>query len=141
MAYGISGQAEVMRFSDPQSQQCMGVACGVAGQADNVRSINLMAGHVSRLRDPLGTISIRDARVFEDDLGSSRGATLVFDVRLSSPAPAGGVRFDVAVVAGGTATPGVDFTSASAVGQVIAAGQRDATFEVAVLPDTVIEPD
>src|SRR5690606_13775810 len=106
--------------------------------SDNVHSINLMASAISRFRDPPKTISVLDARVVEPYQGT---ASLNFSVRLSSPAPAGGVQFDVATVAGGTATAGSDFVSRAVTAQVIPEGAREWTFTVDVLPDERTEGD
>ena len=82
-------------------------------------------------------LTIADAGIEE---GDGTGSTLRFTVTLSAPAPAGGVRFDIAT-ADGTALAGSDYTAASATGLVIAAGERTATFDVALAGDTAPEPD
>lgn len=140
MAYTEGGQSWIGYFSNPDSTACLGARCGTSGQADNVRSINLMAERISRFRDPLNTVSIFDVySVFEPDSGES---SLTFEVRLSSPAPAGGVRFDVATdSAASTAVAGSDYVAASLTGQLIPAGQRTYSFSVKVLADTVVEGD
>lgn len=138
MAYSQAGQMQVGYFSAPGNTLCRGVACGVANEADNVRSINLMAETISRFRDPPNTISVLDAKTVEPYTGV---ATLGFLVRLSTPAPAGGVRFDIATVSGGTATAGTDYRARSVTAQVIPAGEREWTFQVEVLPDTLVEGD
>ena len=138
MAYNQAGQSRLGYFSAPDNSLCLGVACGVADMSDNVRSINLMVEAVSRFRDPPNTISVLDAQVLEPYDGI---ATLNFPVRLSSPAPAGGVRFDVATVSSGTATAGLDYVSRSVTAQVIPEGEREWTFNVDVLPDELVEGD
>ena len=138
MAYGQPGQTSVGYFSAPGNSLCLDVACGVENMSDNVRSINLMANTISRFRDPPNTISVMDARVVEPYQGP---ASLDFVVRLSSPAPAGGVTFDVATVGGGTATAGLDYVSHAATGQVIPEGEREWAFRVDVLPDERVEGD
>lgn len=138
MAYAAGSQPWIGYFSHPAGANCLGASCGVAGEADNTRSINLMAERISRFRDPPNTISIVDARsVFETDAGN---ASMAFEVRLSSPAPAGGVRFDIAT-GGGTASGGSDYEGLNLEGQAIPQGQRSATFQVQVLPDALVEPD
>ena len=82
-------------------------------------------------------LTIADVGIEE---GDATGSTLRFTVTLSAPAPAGGVRFDIAT-ADGTALAGSDYAAASATGLVIAAGERTATFDVALAGDTVVEPD
>ncbi|WP_397573018.1 lamin tail domain-containing protein [Silanimonas sp.] len=81
-------------------------------------------------------LTIADAGIEE---GDATGSTLRFTVTLSAPAPAGGVRFDIAT-ADGSALAGSDY-AASATGLVIAAGERSATFDVALTGDTTPEPD
>ena len=135
MAYS-SGQPWVGYFSNPGSSIC-GAPCGIVDHADNVRSLNLMARTISRYRDPPNTISISDATATESD---SESVVLHFTVKLSSPAPAAGVRFDLAT-GNGTAAAGRDYLSRSLVGQVIPEGQNSAAFDVTVLPDTLVEPD
>lgn len=136
MAYGQAGQTGVGYFSAPNNDLCLGVACGVEDMSDNVRSINLMAETISRFRDPPNTISVMDAKVVEPYEGI---ASLRFPVRLSTPAPAGGVRFDVATVSSGTATDGSDYVARSVTGQVIPEGEREWMFNVDVLPDELVE--
>jgi hypothetical protein len=82
-------------------------------------------------------LTIADAGIEE---GDATGSVLRFTISLSAPAPAGGVTFDIAT-ADGTALAGSDYTSASASGLVIAAGERTATFDVTLIGDTVPEPD
>src|SRR5690606_10416481 len=130
--------AQVGFFSAPGNASCLGVACGVEHMSDNVRSINLMAETISRFRDPLNTISVLDAKVLEPYQNAAR---LGFLVRLSTPAPAGGVRFDIATVGGGSASPGIDYVARTVTGQVIPEGERERLFEVAGLPDEGVEGD
>lgn len=138
MAYSAGSQQWIGYFSNPLSMACLGVACGVADAADNTRSINLMARPVSRYRDPPGSISIFDAQpVFEPDAGEHQ---MRFEVRLASPAPAGGVRFDL-VSGGGSAAGGVDYEGVNLVDQQIAEGGRTYTLAVRILGDTRVEPD
>jgi hypothetical protein len=82
-------------------------------------------------------LTIADAAIEE---GDGTGSTLRFTVSLSAPAPAGGVRFDIAT-ADGTALAGSDYTAASATGLTIAAGERTATFDVALTGDNAVEAD
>lgn len=137
MAYP-NGQPRVGYFSAPDNNLCMGVACGVKDHSDNVRSINLMAETISRFRDPPNTISVMDAKVVEPYEGF---ASLAFLVRLSSPAPAGGVQFDIGTVEGGTATSGADYRPAMLRARVIPEGEKEKWFLVDVLPDELVEDD
>lgn len=134
MAYDVREQVRINRFSHPGTTLCEGVRCGTEDRADNVRSINLTAGTTSRFRDPPGTISVLDSRVLE---GSASGVSATFLVRLSSPAPAGGVNFEVAL-GGGAADPGE--YSLGNWHTSIPEGYTEASFEVRTVPDTIAEP-
>ena len=70
--------------------------------------------------------------------GNVSTTTFTFTVSLSSPAPTGGVIFDIATT-DGTATAGIDYTALSLSGQTIAEGSSSATFDVAVSGDTTYE--
>ncbi len=72
--------------------------------------------------------------------GNGGNITYSFTVSLSTPAPAGGVTFDIAT-ADGTATAGSDYVSRSLTGQTIAAGNSTYTFDVQVNGDVILEPD
>lgn len=137
MAFAVRSQKWLGWFSHPDTTNCEGVACGVAEQADNVRSLNQMAPRAARFRDPSGTISVLDATIAEGDDGTR---TMSFVVRLSSPAPAGGVHFDVAT-ADGTAGAGSDYLARSSAGQLIPEGERTYTFDVEIFGDPEEEPD
>ncbi|WP_282756177.1 DUF4347 domain-containing protein, partial [Desulfuromonas thiophila] len=96
----------------------------VAFQADNI---------VFEVPPP--NITISDASITE---GNSGTTTLSFTVSLSSPAPTGGVTFDIAT-ANNTALAGSDYAAKSLTGQTIAAGNSSYTFEVTINGDTDIE--
>lgn len=136
MAYS-AGQPWIGYFSNPHSSVC-GAACGVQNRADNVRSLNALAPVIAAFRGPPGTLSIIDAEIYEPDPGFSD--LLVFRVRLSGPAPAGGVRFEV-VVYGGTAQAGADYIVQTTTPGMIPEGERDANFVIEVIGDAVEEPD
>src|SRR5690606_24822972 len=104
LAQPLPGQPTVGYCSSHDNMNCLGVDCGVADDADNTRSINLMAETVSRYRNPPDTISVVGGRSVEP-LVEGQGV-LRFLALLSTPAPAGGVSFNIATVEGGTATAG-----------------------------------
>lgn len=139
MAYDVGDQVWINRFSHPGSTLCEGVACGIAEESDSVRSLNLTADTVSRFRDPLQTISIFDARVLESD---DEARSIQFYIRTSTPAPEGGVTFEVAVT-GGTALAGQDWQPDASweTPTTIPAGGDTAAFRVEVQPDSAVEGD
>ncbi len=136
MAY-TAGQPWLGYFSSPESTRC-GTACGVASEADNVRSLRLMAPYIAAFRGPPGSLSLLNVETYEPEAGQF--GNLFFRVLLSGVAPAGGVRFDL-VVSGGTATQGVDFTSTAMTGITIPEGERQATVSISVIGDAEEEPD
>jgi hypothetical protein len=82
------------------------------------------------------TLSISGGEVAEGNDGT---VTLTYTVTASGPAPAGGIRFDIATVDGGTATAGVDYAARALTSQTIAAGQTSYSFTVTVNGDNVVE--
>lgn len=137
MAYQANSQRWIGQFSRPGDLACEGVACGIADLTDNVLSHTRMAPRIARFRDPPGTITVLDATLAEGDAGQ---AELRFVVRLASPAPAGGVRFDIAT-GNGSATAGSDYQARALAGMVIPAGQATWEFAVNVFGDTQAEAD
>lgn len=130
MAYS-QGETLIGRFSDPTAQACGGAQrCGDAA-ADNRRSLDYMAANAAAFRLAPGELSIADASAIEGQEGLS------FQVRLSSPAPAGGVSFRVET-RDGSATAGADYVAAVA-GMEIPAGETTTAFHVALQDDTDIE--
>ncbi len=83
------------------------------------------------------TISVADATVTEGDSGTT---TASFAVSLSTPAPAGGVTFDIATSDGSAQAPD-DYTASSVTGATIPEGASSYTFDVSVNGDTTVEPD
>ncbi|WP_202844321.1 reprolysin-like metallopeptidase [Luteimonas saliphila] len=137
MAYS-HGEPWLGYFSNPDSTVC-GAQCGVENRADNVRSFDAFAPVVAAFRGPPGTLSIEDAEAYEPDPGSR--SVLLFRVRLSGPAPVGGVQFD-AVVYGGTAREGTDYSVGTTnVGIVIPEGDREANVVFEIIGDDAREPD
>lgn len=135
MAYQQSGQAWLGQFSRPGDAACLGVACGVADEADNVRSLDQMAPRISRFRDPPGTISVLDASQKEGG-----PEALVFTVRLSEPAPPGGISFTMQTVEG-SAREGTDYDGIPPFRYTIPATAREARVAVNLVDDAVQEGD
>ena len=91
---------------------------------------------------PTGTIpppnlTINDVSVTEGPTGNTVLAT--FTVSLSTPAPAGGVTFDIATADGTATTADADYVTRSLTGQTISAGNTSYTFDVTVNGDSAIE--
>jgi hypothetical protein len=87
--------------------------------------------------DTVPTLSINDVSQSE---GNSGTTNYTFTVSLSTPAPAGGVTFDIAT-ANNTASAASDYAGKSLTNQSIAAGQSSYSFTVAVNGDTAVEAD
>lgn len=135
MAY-TSGEPWIGRFSDPLATACAGLDCGTA-EADNVRSLARMAATIANFATAPGTLSILDAFSLEDDEASDYSDVLVFRLRLSTPAPAGGVSFDIST-RDGSAIAGADYV-AGAERMSIPHGAMQADWQVPVVPDRSIE--
>jgi VCBS repeat-containing protein len=86
--------------------------------------------------DPLPTLSISDPTVTEGDAGT---VLLTYTVTSSSPAPAGGITFNIATADGTATVAGNDYVAHSVTGATIAAGDTTYTFTVTVNGDTVAE--
>ncbi|HYE66436.1 MAG TPA: lamin tail domain-containing protein, partial [Pyrinomonadaceae bacterium] len=87
-------------------------------------------------------LSIDDVVVVEGNSGTS---TAAFTVSLSSPAPFGGVTFDIATADGTGASAATvadnDYVAHGLMGQTIAQGGQTYTFNVTINGDTIDEPD
>ena len=82
-------------------------------------------------------LSINDVTLAE---GNSGTTNFVFTISLATPAPAGGVTFDVAT-SDNTAQAGSDYTALSLTGQTIPEGSQSAQVTVAVNGDVAFEAD
>ncbi len=87
--------------------------------------------------DPEPSLSISSPRVAEGDSGS---ANLLFEVSLSV-ASGKQVTVGYADAGSGTATSGTDYTALAAGTLTFAAGETEKTITVAVIGDTLVEPD
>jgi hypothetical protein len=87
---------------------------------------------------PVPSLSVDDVMVAEGNAGST---SAIFTVTLSSPAPDGGVSFDIATTDGSATLADGDYGAAALTGQVIPAGATSYAFTVFVNGDTTIEPD
>lgn len=81
-------------------------------------------------------LSINDVTLAEGDSGTT---TFSFLVSLSSPAPAGGVTFDIATADGTATTADNDYQSKSLLGQTITSGNTSYQFDVLVNGDATVE--
>ena len=83
-------------------------------------------------------LSVNDVSHAEGNAGST---TYSFTVSLSSPAPAGGVTFDIATADNSATVADNDYVASSLTGQTIPAGQSSYSFDVTVNGDLTFEPD
>jgi uncharacterized repeat protein (TIGR01451 family) len=83
----------------------------------------------------LPSLSINDASLLE---GSAGNTVFEFNVSLSAPALAGGVRFDVAT-ANGSAAGGVDYLPLLLADQLIPEGTTSSSIQVMVIGDGLVE--
>jgi len=81
-------------------------------------------------------LSINDVSLNEGDSGTT---TFAFTVSLSQPAPAGGVRFDIATQDATATTGSNDYGARSLTNQSIPAGAQTYAFDVTVNGDSTIE--
>ncbi len=86
--------------------------------------------------DPTPLLSVNDVSVTEGDSG---GVSVNFTVSLSTPAPMGGVTFNIATQDNTATTADNDYVGKSATGQSIPEGQQSYTFSVMVNGDTNVE--
>jgi predicted extracellular nuclease len=87
---------------------------------------------------PTINLSINDVSVLEGNTGTT---TATFTVTLTSPAPTGGVTFDIATSDGTATVADNDYVARSLTGQAIPAGSTTYTFTVTINGDTTAEPD
>lgn len=84
------------------------------------------------------SLSVDDVAQSEGDVGTTN---FDFTVSLSSPAPAGGVTFDITTQDNSATTADNDYQTNSLTSQSIAQGDSTYTFTVVVNGDTTFEPD
>jgi len=82
-------------------------------------------------------ISLNDVAIIEGNGGST---TLTFTASLSSPAPAGGVNFDISTQDNTATAANSDYVPKSLTSQTIPAGQQTYTFAVSINGDKLLEP-
>jgi hypothetical protein len=87
---------------------------------------------------PTPNLSINDVSLNE---GNSGPTTFTFTVSLSSPAPAGGVTFDIATADNTATVADSDYVAKSLTTQTIAAGNQTYQFSVTANGDAAVEPD
>ncbi|MBC8029472.1 MAG: lamin tail domain-containing protein [Pyrinomonadaceae bacterium] len=85
---------------------------------------------------PVPTLSINDVSANEGDAGTTE---FIFTVGLSSPAPAGGVTFDIATADNTATVADNDYVARSLTAQTIAAGAQTYQFTVTVNGDGTVE--
>ena len=91
------------------------------------------------------TVFVSGPSLTINDVGASEGnsgaTTFTFTVRLSTPAPVGGVSFNIATQDGTATTANNDYVARGLTGQKIAAGESTYAFDVTVNGDLNIEPN
>jgi predicted extracellular nuclease len=107
-----------------------------AGTIDGIRVANNWADAVT-CGSSTPNLSINDVSAVE---GNSGTTTFSFDVTLSSPAPAGGVSFNVDTADGTAIAADGDYSALSTTGS-IAEGLSATTVDVTVNGDTTFEPN
>lgn len=138
MAYGAGGPW-LGRFSDPQSNTCLGEVCGITDLADNVRSIRLMAPRIAAFRNEGASgLAVSGTSGMAPE-GESGPSTATLGIRLSQPAPPGGITVDWETV-DGTAIAGWDYLPSSGR-EVIPAGGNSVAVPVSILGDALVEAD
>ncbi|HEX8128781.1 MAG TPA: FG-GAP-like repeat-containing protein [Pyrinomonadaceae bacterium] len=93
---------------------------------------------VNIIVNPVADLSVSDVSQAEGNAGQ---ATFSFTVSLDSPAPAGGVTFDIATADGTATDADNDYEPRGVTGASIPAGQTTYMFDVLVNGDTVLEPN
>jgi uncharacterized repeat protein (TIGR01451 family) len=88
--------------------------------------------------EPVPALSINDVSLKEGNAGPT---TFTFTVHSSSPAPAGGITFDIATQDGSATTAKNDYLARALAAQTIPAGEQNYTFEVTVNGDLLVEPN
>jgi hypothetical protein len=126
----------VAYFTSPTNTHCNG-PCGIADDADNVRTFNLMAPAIAAYRGTPGTIAFGDIDVLEPGI---EPVYMSAEIRLTGKAPAGGIRLQVDRI-GGTATAGTDYELPNGNEVMIPEGTSTTNYLVRVLPDALDEPD
>ncbi|MFY2762878.1 Calx-beta domain-containing protein [Arenimonas sp. MALMAid1274] len=137
MGYTTGSQVRVGLFSSP-NLTCQGVPCGIAEEADNVRSLTNTAPQVAAMVAALPpssepTVSVADVTVNEGDTGTT---TANFVITLSAPS-ASPVTIQTTTMSGSAFAP-ADFV-ARTVTTLIPAGQTSATIGVQVRGDNLVE--
>ena len=84
------------------------------------------------------SLTINDVSVNEGNAGPT---TFTFTVTLSSPAPSGGITFNIGTQDGTATNANNDYLARSLIGQTITAGQSTYSFDVIVNGDVTIEPN
>jgi len=110
-----------------------GLTFGAGNNANNTAYINSLRGGGGGVN-----LSINDVSVTE---GNSGTVTATFTVSLTSPAPAGGVTFDIATQNNSATVADNDYVARSLTLQTIAQNNQTYTFDVTVNGDTNSEPN
>ena len=107
-----------------------------AGTIDGIRVATNWTDAAMCVAAPTPNLSINDVTQSEGDAGTS---TFQFTVSLSSPAPVGGVTFDISTADNSATVADNDYVASSLLTQTIAAGNSTYAFNVTVNGDTNVE--
>jgi uncharacterized repeat protein (TIGR01451 family) len=113
-------------------------AASVTSATADPVSANNSATATVVVQAPPSILSINDVSVNE---GNNGPTTLSFTVSSSTPAPAGGITFDVATQDNSATTANNDYFARTLTAQTIPAGQQIYTFAVTVNGDLLVEPN
>ena len=135
MAYPTYLQPWVPYFSNPGSAAC-GATCGVADEADNVRTFNLMAPSIAAFRGNPGELAIPDVEVVSPRYAETYTA---LEIRYTGLA---GANIPVQVdQIDGDAVEGVDYELPDGNTLTIGAGSSESSMTVKLLPRAANTPD
>ena len=110
----------------------------VMSATSDAASANNSATASTGVQAPPSILSINDVVAGEGNSGST---TLIFTVSSSTPAPAGGIIFDVSTQDDSATTANHDYVARTLTAQTIPAGQQTYLFAVTINGDLLVEPD
>ena len=137
LAAGASESITLVATADAPGSNISNTATVTSSTPDSDGGNNLSTTNTD-VQAPLPGLSIDDVVSAEGNSGST---TFTFTVMLSSPAPATGVTFDIAISDGAATSESGDYLAKSLTSQTITSGNTLYTFEVKVNGEMLVEPD